>query len=95
MLLTHTILKPVRDKQTNKGQIMKLTTNKLKEMKAYWETMTKEEIEINFHGGVFACLCSELGTLRLLKAYRYAGDKISQGFSENTGNYYFSLETNL
>lgn len=45
---------------------------------------------IKFGDGYITWLGSELGTLRLYRAYD--PERISQGYSENLGKHYFTLE---
>jgi hypothetical protein len=54
--------------------------------------MAKECGEIEFGDGYITWLGSELGTLRLYRKYGRKQDRISQGFSQNLGKYYFTLE---
>lgn len=54
--------------------------------------IAKECGEIKFGDGFIAWLGSELGTLRLYREYGRQQDRISQGFSQNLGKYYFTLE---
>ena len=46
--------------------------------------------DIKFGDGYITWIGSELGTLRLYRAYD--PERISQGYSENLGNHYFTLE---
>ena len=48
--------------------------------------------DIKFGDGYITWIGSELGTLRLYREYGGYQDRISQGFSENLGKHYFTLE---
>lgn len=54
--------------------------------------IAKECGEIEFGDGYITWLGSELGTLRLYREYGCKQDRISQGFSQNLGRHYFTLE---
>lgn len=54
--------------------------------------IAKECGEIEFGDGYITWLGSELGTLRLYREYGSQQDRISQGFSQNLGKHYFTLE---
>ena len=47
---------------------------------------------IKFGDGHITWIGSELGTLRLYREYGSQQDRISQGFSQNLGKHYFTLE---
>lgn len=48
--------------------------------------------DIKFGDGYITWIGSELGTLRLYREYGSQQDRISQGFSQNLGKHYFTLE---
>lgn len=48
--------------------------------------------DIKFGDGYITWIGSELGTLRLFKSYCIYPRRISQGYSENLGKHYFTLE---
>lgn len=54
--------------------------------------VANEDGETTFGDGYITWLGSELGTLRLYREYGSQQDRISQGFSQNLGKYYFTLE---
>jgi hypothetical protein len=54
--------------------------------------IAKECGEIEFGDGFITWLGSELGTLRLYREYGGQQDRISQGFSQNLGKHFFTLE---
>lgn len=54
--------------------------------------IAKECGEIEFGDGYITWLGSELGALRLYREYGRQQDRISQGFSQNLGKHYFTLE---
>lgn len=54
--------------------------------------IAKECGEIEFGDGYITWLGSELGTLRLYREYGRQQDRISQGFSQNLGKHFFTLE---
>lgn len=64
----------------------------MKRVKKDWSIMAGEKIDVNQINNTLYGFGSELATLRLLKAYRYA-DKARQGYSENLGTFYFALDT--
>lgn len=57
-----------------------------------FDGIAKECGEIEFGDGYITWLGSELGTLRLYREYGSQQDRISQGFSQNLGKHYFTLE---
>lgn len=54
--------------------------------------VANEDGETTFGDGYITWIGSELGALRLFRAYSNCIDRISQGFSQNLGKYYFTLE---
>lgn len=54
--------------------------------------IAKENGAIEFGDGYITWLGSELCTLRLYREYGSQQDRISQGFSQNLGKHYFTLE---
>lgn len=73
---------------------MEITRNQIEKVKKDWEKIAKEEIDVQLIRSTFYCFCSELASLRLLKAYRNT-EKADCGHSDNLKSFYFSLETNL
>ena len=70
-----------------------ITTQQEKRVKKDWEVIAKETLDIKIIDDTIYAFCSEIASLRLLKAFRNT-DKADCGFSVNTGNFYFRLETN-
>lgn len=54
--------------------------------------IAKESGEIEFGDGYITWLGSEFATVRLYEAYSSQQDRVSQGFSQNLGKHYFTLE---
>ena len=63
-------------------------------LKSDLERIAKEEITIEVIDTTIFAYCSELASLRMLKAYRKA-DNADCGYSENLNTYYFTLETGI
>jgi hypothetical protein len=64
----------------------------LNRAKAEFEKHAKESLELKELGGAVYVFGSELACLRLFHKYRYCGDRVNSGFSENLKTWYFSLE---
>lgn len=53
----------------------------------------KEDLSVRFFSSAYWAYGSEVAILRLADAYRNAPEgKVSHGYSENLGTYYFKLE---
>lgn len=65
----------------------------LKRAKVDLERIAKEVLELDQIGGAIYAFGSELACLRLFYQYRYCGDRVATGFSENLKTWYFRLET--
>lgn len=57
-----------------------------------WEKLAGEPVKVEFINTTYYGLCSELASLRILKAYRKVS-KADCGYSENLKSHYFRLET--
>ncbi len=73
---------------------MEITANDIQRVKTNWENISKEVVKVEFISGTLYGYCTELASLRLLKAYR-GTDKSDCGYSENLETHYFRLETDL
>ena len=73
---------------------MEITLNQIKRIKKDWEDIAKEDVRIEQVGGAIYGICSELASLRLLKAYRTSLDDAKADYSTNLNQFYFRLEIN-
>lgn len=79
-------------KTTTKIETM-TNTEKTNRVKTDWENTATESVDVQLINDTFYGFCSELASLRLLKAYR-STDKADCGYSDNRKTFYFRLETN-
>ena len=73
---------------------MNVTENQIKRLKADWEKIAKETLEVEYINGTFYATGSELATLRLYKQYTLVtkNEKVRQDYSSNLKAYLFSLD---
>lgn len=81
---------PRWDENGNKMKL-NITTDQLKRVEADFTKIAGEKISITYDTGRFMCLCSEIASLRLLKAYR-TNNKANQQYSENLNSFVFTLD---
>jgi len=70
---------------------MTITKRQIESLKTDLNKIAKENIEIEIICDTIYAYCSELASLRLLKAYRKA-ENANCGFSENLNTFYFRIE---
>lgn len=68
------------------------TVDQKRRVIAAWNNIANEDGETSFGDGYITWIGSELGALRLFRAYSNCIYRISQGFSKNLGKHYFTLE---
>ena len=70
---------------------MEITTRQIESTKRDLERISKENVTIEVICDTIYAYCSELASLRLLKAYRKA-ENADCGFSEDLNTFYFRIE---
>lgn len=70
----------------------KLTENQNVRLNNEWSKIAGDKIEIEFSKGTFFVKTSEIGALRLFKAFKYSTNRDAY-YSTNLGSWIFSLET--
>lgn len=68
-----------------------ITENQIKRVENDWTGIAGEPVEVEEIGGSLYGFASEIGTLRLLKAYGLT-PRADQGYSVNLETHYFRLE---
>ena len=73
---------------------MKVTKNQIERIKKDLEFIAKEEIVLDIMEFTAYAYCSEIASLRLLKAYRNV-ENATADYSNNLNSHYFALEMNI
>lgn len=73
-------------------QTFEITRGQFERSARLFNEIAKSSVKVEFDNGVFWVFGSEAAISKIVFKYRFC-DKVSNGYSETYGAYYFSIET--